>query len=827
MICVTGTPLAISKSFIFGKADMDSFSQDLRYAIRRILKSPGFTLVSVITLALGIGANSAIFSVVNGVLLKPLPFKDPDRLVGIYHVSEGRRSTMSGPNFTDVRRLSETLSDAAAISRYRTILTGQGEPVRLNAADVSAGFFDLLGIRPQLGRGFRAEENLPGSAKVVVIADSLWRQNFGRDPQIVGKTITLDGVPREVVGVMPEGFAYPTDRVLWTPIEHTPGFVSEQRGAWYLTVIGRTKDGVPVERVRAELLTLGKQLARQYPDANEGVNIEAVPLHEATVGNIRKAVLVLLGAVGFVLLIACANVANLLLARAAARETEMAVRTALGAGRFRLIRQLLTESVILSLVGAGLGLLLAVWSVELLIDLQPQGIPRLNDVRVDSTVITFTLALAVLTGLIFGLVPAFQSTRSRLASTLKEGGRGALTTHGGTRMRGALVIAEMALAVMLLTGAGLLIRSFVRLASVDPGFHVEQALTFELSLPESRYEQEVRQIAFFEQLLPRLRSVPGVQDVGAVLSLPLSGSSLVLTFEVAGRPPVPPAQQPAIQVRVATAEYFRTIGIPLERGRMFNDLDREGTQPVVLLTQAAVRQYFPNEDPIGKRITLGWGRGPGTPRAGGEVIGVIGDVKNAGLDEADPPQLYLPYRQWPVQSMSVVLKTSIPPASVTDAARREVYAVDGSIPISNLRTLEQIVSRSISQPRFYMTLLAIFASVALLLAAIGIFGVLSYAVSQRTREIGIRMALGARERTVVGLIVRHAMILACAGVVLGVFAAYFLSSTLSTLLYSTTPRDPLTFASVAGLLLLVALFASYIPARRATRVDPIVALRAE
>ena len=827
MICVTGTPLAISKSFIFGKADMDSFSQDLRYAIRRILKSPGFTLVSVITLALGIGANSAIFSVVNGVLLKPLPFKDPDRLVGIYHVSEGRRSTMSGPNFTDVRRLSETLSDAAAISRYRTILTGQGEPVRLNAADVSAGFFDLLGIRPQLGRGFRAEENLPGSAKVVVIADSLWRQNFGRDPQIVGKTITLDGVPREVVGVMPEGFAYPTDRVLWTPIEHTPGFVSEQRGAWYLTVIGRTKDGVPVERVRAEVLTLGKQLARQYPDANEGVNIEAVPLHEATVGNIRKAVLVLLGAVGFVLLIACANVANLLLARAAARETEMAVRTALGAGRFRLIRQLLTESVILSLVGAGLGLLLAVWSVELLIDLQPQGIPRLNDVRVDSTVITFTLALAVLTGLIFGLVPAFQSTRSRLASTLKEGGRGALTTHGGTRMRGALVIAEMALAVMLLTGAGLLIRSFVRLASVDPGFHVEQALTFELSLPESRYEQEARQIAFFEQLLPRLRSVPGVQDVGAVLSLPLSGSSLVLTFEVAGRPPVPPAQQPAIQVRVATAEYFRTIGIPLERGRMFNDLDREGTQPVVLLTQAAVRQYFPNEDPIGKRITLGWGRGPGTPRAGGEVIGVIGDVKNAGLDEADPPQLYLPYRQWPVQSMSVVLKTSIPPASVTDAARREVYAVDDSIPISNLRTLEQIVSRSISQPRFYMTLLAIFASVALLLAAIGIFGVLSYAVSQRTREIGIRMALGARERTVVGLIVRHAMILACAGVVLGVFAAYFLSSTLSTLLYSTTPRDPLTFASVAGLLLLVALFASYIPARRATRVDPIVALRAE
>ncbi len=592
-------------------------------------------------------------------------------------------------------------------------------------------------------------------------------------------------------------------------------------------MIGRAKVGVPMERVAAEVQTLGKQLAKQYPDANENVDFQALALHEATVGDIRTAVLVLLGAVGFVLLIACANVANLLLARAAARETEMAVRTALGAGRSRLIRQLLTESVLLSLVGAGLGLLIAVWSVELLIGFQPQGVPRLNDVRVDATVITFTIGLAVITGLIFGLVPAFQSTRSRLASTLKEGGRGALTTRAGTRMRGALVVAEMALAVMLLTGAGLLIRSFVKLASVDPGFHVEQALTFELSLPDSRYEREAQQVAFFEQLLPRLRSIPGVRDVGAVLSLPLSGGNIVLSFEIAGRPPVPPAQQPAIQVRVATPEYFRTIGIPLERGRMFNDLDREGTQPVVLLTKAAVRQYFPNEDPIGKRITLGWGRGPGTPRAGGEVVGIIGDVKDAGLNEADPPQLYMPYRQWPVQSMSIVVKTGIPPASVTDAVRREVYAVDASMPISNLRTLEQIVSRSISQPRFYMTLLAIFAGVALLLAAIGIFGVLSYAVAQRTREIGIRMALGARERTVVGLVVRHAMLLASAGVVLGVGAAYFLSGTLSTLLYSTTPRDPVTFASVTGLLLLVALVASYVPARRATRVDPIVALRAE
>jgi putative ABC transport system permease protein len=806
---------------------MDSFLQDLRYALRRITKNPGFTIVSVLTLALGIGANSAIFSVVNGVLLKPLPFKDPASLVALYHLSEGQRATMSGPNFTDMRRLSTTLADAAAISEYRTILTGQGDPVRLNAADVSAGFFNVLGVQPALGRTFRSEENETGRTNVAILADGLWRQQFGGDPQVVGKNIILDGVSRQVVGVMPPGFAYPADRVLWTPIEHTPGFLSEQRAAWYLTGIGRAKPRVAIPNVAAEIDAIGKQLARQYPDANEALDFQAVPLHEAMVGDIRTAVLVLLGAVGFVLLIACANVANLLLARAAARETEMAVRTALGAGRGRLVRQLLTESVILSVVGAGFGLLIAVWSVELLVTLQPQGIPRLNDVRVDAAVIGFSGGLAVLTGLIFGLVPAFQSTRMRLASTLKEGGRSAPTSRGGTRMRGALVIAEMALAVMLLTGAGLLIRSFVKLAAVDPGFHVEQALTFELSLPDSRYEREAQQVAFFEQLIPRLRSVPGVRDVGAVLSLPLSGSSLVLSFAVSGRPPVPPAQQPVMHVRVATPDYFKTIGIPLERGRMFTDLDREGTQPVVLLTKAAVREFFPNEDPIGKKITLGWGRGPGTPRAGGEVVGVIGDVKDAGLNEADPPLLYLPYRQWPVQAMSVVVKTSVPPASITDVVRREVYSVDPSIPISNLRTLEQIVARSISQPRFYMTLLAVFAGVALLLAAIGIFGVLSYAVAQRTREIGIRMALGARERTVVGLVVRHAMILATAGVLIGVGAAFFLSRTLSTLLYDTTPRDPVTFASVAGLLLFVALFASYVPARRATRVDPIVALRTE
>jgi putative ABC transport system permease protein len=806
---------------------MDTIKQDVRYALRRLFKNPGFTVVAVVTLALGIGANAAIFSVVNGVLLKPLPFFEPDRLVALYHVSEGKRSSMSGPNFTDVRTLNHTMSEAAAIARVRTILTERGEPVRLNGAEVSVSFFDVLGVHPILGRTFRPDENEKGKTDVAVLGYGLWQERFGADKNVVGQRIVLDGVAKQIVGVMPRGFAYPLDRVLWTPLEHTKEFLVSQRSSWYLVAIGRAKPGVPLERVAADVQTIGKQLSKQYPDHNEGVDIAAVPLREAMVGGIRRAVLVLLGAVGCVLLIACANVANLLLARAAARESEMAVRAALGAARVRLVRQLLTESVILSVLGGGLGLLMAVWGVALLIRLQPQGIPRLDDVTVDGTVIAFSFALSLVTGLVFGVIPAFQATSSGIAGTLKESGRGALTSRSGARMRGALVVAEMALAVALLAGAGLLVRSFIKLASVDPGFRVDPALTFELSLPDARYEDEPRQIAFFDQLLPRLRSIPGVQSAGGVMALPLTGTNFVISFEVAGRPPVPPSQQPAMQVRVATPEYFQTIGIPLRRGRFFGAEDRRGATPVVLLTESAVRKFFPNEDPIGKKITIGWGRGQGKPKAGGEVVGVIGDVKEEGLSEPNPPEVYLPYNQWPMQSMGVVLKTGVPPETIAAAVRREVHAVDANLPVSNVRTLQQVVERSISQPRFYMALLAIFAAVALALAAIGIFGVLSYTVAQRTREIGIRIALGAPERTVVSLVVRDAMLLVAGGILIGSGAAYLLGQTLETLLFETRRTDPVTFGSVAALLAVVALLASYAPARRATRVDPIVALRAE
>jgi putative ABC transport system permease protein len=805
---------------------MDHLRQDIHYAFRRLFKAPGFALVALVTLALGIGANSAIFSVVNGVLLKPLPYPESDRLVGVYHSWEGARQPMSGPNFTDVARLSKSLENAAAVSRSRLILTGDGEPLRIDVATVSASLFNVLRVRPSLGRTFNADENTPGKTHVVVLSNGLWQRRFGSDPGVIGRQIQLDGESTEIIGVMPAGFSFPADRQAWLPLVYDESFVTKSRGAWYLSVVARLKSGVTPEQSAAEIQTIGRNLEKQYPDDNGSLGMTTLQLRDAMVTNIRGAMLVLLGAVGLVLLIACANVANLLLARAAARETEMAVRTALGAGRGRLVRQLLTESAILSICGAALGLLLATWGVSLLIALQPQGIPRLDDVRVDGTVIIFTLATALLTSLLFGVVPAFHATRA-MSSTLKEGGRGTVSTRSGSRMRGALVVAEMALAVMLLVGAGLLMRSFVRLQAVDPGFRPAQTLTFELTLPDVRYQEDATRIAFFDQLLPRLRALPGVRSAGAVMGLPLSGINFNISFVVRGRPPVPPSLQPAMEVRVASADYFSTIGIPIKRGRGFTNDDREGTSRVVVITESAARQYFPGEDPLGKSIALGWGKGPGKPKAGGEVVGIVGDVKDAGLSEPNPPEIYLPLRQWPVSSMSVVVQTVTPPTSLVDAVRSEVYSVDPNLPVSNVRTLDQIVAKSISQPRFYTTLLGIFAGVALALAAIGIFGVLSYAVAQRTREIGIRVALGARERSVVNLVVGQAMALVMAGVAVGTLAALVLSQTMTKMLFHVTPTDPVTFGGVALVLIVVALVASYMPARKATHVDPIVALRTE
>jgi putative ABC transport system permease protein len=806
---------------------MDTLLQDVRYALRRLRRSPGFTVVAVLTLALGIGANSAIFSVVNAVLLRSLPYEEAERLVLVAHVNrEGNPAPMSPANFRDVRAEARSLEDLSFWHYSGRTLTGVGDPVRLQGAAVGERFFEVMRARPLLGRTFRADENEPGRNRVAVLGHAFWQQRFGADPRVVGRTVTLDGEPYEVVGVMPEEFGFPGNRDLWFPREYDADFVSDaSRGAWFISGIGRLKPGVPHEQAAREVAALGKRLQQQYPDSNTGLEFTSVSLYEQTVGNVRVSLLVLLGAVGLVLLIACANVANLLLARAAAREGELAVRTALGAGRGRLVRQLLAESVILGLLGGAAGLLLAVWGTSALVALEPQGIPRLADVRVDGTVVAFTLGVALLSGLLFGLLPAMQVTRSGLAGSLREGGRGALSGRGSIRTRNALVVAEMALAVVLLAGAGLLIRSFVQLQSVDPGFRSEGALSFTLALPDAAYGEGDAGAVFYRGLLERLEALPGVRSAAAVSDLPMGNSANFLTFEVEGREPPTPGQEPVSQILRVTPDYFRTLGIPVARGREFSAEDRAGAPGVVVINQETARRFFPGEDPIGKRILLSLG--PDTTSVPWEVVGVAGDVRQFGVDADPQPAMYFPAAQGPSGSMGVVVRTAVPPLSLAGAVRRAVAGLDPNLPVNELRPLEQLTADSVSQPRFYMLLLSVFAGTALALAAIGIFGVISYGVAQRTREIGVRMALGAEPASVLRVVVGGALGLAGIGVGLGVLGALAGTRLLSGLLYGVAATDPLTYAGVAVLLLGVAALASWLPARAAVRVDPVVALRAE
>ena len=806
---------------------MDTLRQDLVYALRRLRQAPGFTLVAIATLALGIGANSAIFSMVNAVLLRPLPFEEPDRLVMVAQVWEGRNTGVYSPqNFLDMQATAQSFESLAALDGGGVTLTGRGTPVRLEGAEVGAPFFGVLRVVPALGRAFLPGENEPGHNKVAVLGHRLWQDRFGADPAIVGQSVQLNRESYAVVGVAPAGFAYPEGAEIWTPMAYDTQFRSKSRGAWYLTVVGRLKPGVTVAHAREEVGTIAARLAAQYKDVNEGVGATARSLHEATVGDSRTALLVLLGAVGLVLLIACVNVANLLLARAAARESELAVRAALGAGRGRLFRQLLTESLLLALLGGAAGVLLASVSVDALLGLQPAGVRRLGEVRVDRTVVAFAAGLSVLTGILFGSAPALQLMRRATAQSLREGGRGLLTGRGH-RLRGGLVVGQIALAMMLLAGAGLLIRSFVQLRRVDPGFSAPRALTFRIALPESVYKDDEPRVAFFDDLIGRLAALPGVRSAGAVMGLPLSGVRFNLSFEVAGRPKLPLAQQPSMEVRVASPGYFAAMGIPVLRGRGFERGDRAGSPQVVVLSQTAVRRFFAGEDPLGKSITVGWGRGEGKPRAGGEVVGIVGDVKEAGLAEEKPPEIYLPYAQMPVSSMDVLLRTAVGPLSLAPAAATVVHGLDPELPVARLRTLDDIVARSISEPRFYMVLLGAFAGTALFLAALGIFGVMSYAVVQRSREIGIRVALGADPARLRRMVLGQALVLAVAGVGLGLLGSLGLSRAIAGLLFDLSPTDPGTLAGVALVLTAVALLASYLPARRATRVDPLIALRSE
>jgi putative ABC transport system permease protein len=803
---------------------MDNLIADIRYAVRRLARAPLFTLVAVLTLALGIGANSAIFSVVYGVLLRPLPFAAPDELVRLVTTLRGDRTWANSS--TNVVELSETISSFSGVLAYgqnEATVTGLGEPRTMPTSQVSANFFDVLGVQPQRGRAFRAGENEPGATGVVVLSHATWQTYFGGTADVLGQVVTIGGAPHEVIGVMPPGFAYPSEAAFWTPITYDEGFRAESaRGAFRLAVIARLAPGVTPARANEEVTAWSAGVVERFPQF-EGIGSEVEPLHAATVGDLRTPLLVLLGAVGFVLLIACANIANLLLARAAARESEFAVRRALGAGRARIVQQLLAESVILGIAGGVIGLLLAVWGTDALVAMRPEGLPRADEIRVDAPVLLFSMVLAVLTGLLFGAAPALQMAGRSAAGTLRASGRGQI--RGAAGARGALIVGEVALAVVLLAGAGLLINSFVRLTAVDPGFEADGAVAMRVWLPPARYADDAAVVALYDRLQENIAALPGVRAVGLVNQLPLTGIGFRLGLLVPSRPAPAPTDAVTADVRAITPGYLEAAGVPIVRGRGITAEDRAGGRPVVLISEGTARRDFPGDDPIGQQVQLTWNRGGEEP-IGGEIVGIVADVKSVSLAETPAPALYLAHAQVPMRGVSIVVRGGAQAMTLASALRREAQALDPDLPIEVV-PLAALVSDATSQARFYTLLLAVFAGVALLIAAAGIFGLFSYLVEQRRREIGIRMALGAAERTVLAMVMRHAGSLTLAGLVIGTTAALLLTRFLASLLYGVGTTDLATFASVAVVLVAVALAASYFPARRAARLDPQVALRAE
>jgi putative ABC transport system permease protein len=800
---------------------MHTLWQDLRYGARMLLKKPGFTLIAALTLALGIGANTAIFSVVNAVLIQPLPFAEPDRLVWMWGaIRNGSNRTAVAPlDFLDYREQNKSFEQFAAMKSVPVYgnLTGSGDPERLEAALVTGNYFQALGVKPALGRAFLLENEQPGRDRVVVLSHGLWQRRFGADRTIVNRTITLDGRNYEVLGVMPPGLKFPRTAEMWAPMNFDSSPEMKQRRARFLRLIGRLKPGVTLAQAQAEMDALSHRLEEQYHTTKTGWSLRLVPLHERIAGNIKPTLFVLFGAVGFVLLIACVNVANLLLVRAAARVPEMAVRTALGASRRRIVRQMLTESLLLSLFGGALGVLLGAWGVDLLVALSANNIPPTANVKIDAMVLGFTLLVALFTGVLFGLVPALQSSSPNLNEMLKEGGRSATEGARRNRMRSMLVVLESAVAVMLLVGAGLLIRSFIRLQNVSPGFDERNVLTMQISLSRGRYGAPEKARSFFDQLQQRLHSLPGVESVGMIRELPLNGQSNDRPFTVEGRPPGSPNQRYDAEWRLINQDYFRAMRIPLLRGRNFTDQEVRQSDGLVIISESLSRAVFPNEDPLGKRLQLG--------QKPYEIVGIVGDIRQHALEIDPDATMYLPTLD--IEQTNLVLRTAGDPASIIGAVRKEVMAIDRDQPIASVRLMEQLMYESVAQPRFRTFLIGLFAALALLLAAVGIYGVMSQMVAQRTHEIGIRMALGAQARDVLGLALRHGMSLAIIGIAIGMAGALALTRLMGSLLFEVSATDPMTFAGVAMLQAVVALLACYIPARRATKVDPVVALRCE
>lgn len=806
---------------------MDSFLKDIRYGVRSLMRRPALTIIAIITLAIGIGANSAIFSVVNALLIKPLPFPELERIVAIWETQPSRgvvRNEASMANFLDWRAQNQTFEQMGLYRWWSTNLTGLETPERIQGFLVTGNFLDVLGVKPALGRGFAADEDQPGKDEVAILTHGLWQRRFGGDPGIVNKTITLNGVTRTVIGVMPQGFNYPAGAEVLAPLEITPELArSRQSHSYY--VVGRLKPDISLDRAQADLAMIASRLEKEYAESNTGWGIVVYPIVEDAVRLYKTAVLALMAAVGFVLLIVCANVANLMLARAAGRQKEMALRAALGAGRWRLVRQLLTESVMLALVGGALGVLIAFWGVDLLRTLNPgkaaQFAPGWDRIAVNPAVLGFNLGLSLFSGLLFGLIPAWQISKTRLNETLKEGGR--QTSSGSHRLRGLLVISEVALSLMLLVSAGLLMRTFLVLVKTEPGFNPDNVMTMRLTLPAAKYKEESQRAAFFQELVRRVQSLAGVESAAAVNYLPLGGSNSSDSFLVEGIPEPPPGQEFMGRYRNCTPDYFRTMAIPVLKGRAFTDQDKPASPPVIIVNETMAQRYWPGSGPIGKRVRF---NAPLSDAPWMQVVGVVQDVKH-DLQTPVTTDYYLPHAQDVWSSMVLVARTKGDPLSVAAEMRQQVWSIDKDQPVFDVQTMEQVRAFSVSLYSFSAGSLGIFAAIALLLAAIGIYGVMSYAVMQRTQEIGIRMALGARAVDVLKLVVRNGMSLALIGVVAGLVGAFAMTRLLQSLLFGVTPTDALTFGVVTFGLLLVALLACYLPARRATRVDPLVALRYE